>query len=54
MAREQDIRRAREALVRERIQHERRSGNSNPDTRKIEGWASETARRNDRRDSDRK
>jgi hypothetical protein len=53
MAREQDVRRARDAMVRARIEHERKQGRE-PDTRKAETWATEIARRNDRRESEKK
>lgn len=48
----QDVARAREDLIRRRAEHDRKSGVAVPDSRKIEQWASETARRVDRKHQD--
>lgn len=54
MPREQDVRRARDEMTKAKVEQDRRSGVAVPDTRKAERWASEIARRNDRRENDKK
>jgi hypothetical protein len=53
MARESDIRRARESMARSMIEHAQKTG-QRVSTREIEAKASEIARRVDRRESEKK
>lgn len=50
--REEDVREAKENLAADRAEHDRQMGRL-PDTRGIDRWAGEIARRNDRRFSER-
>ena len=49
---ERRTRAAVEDLRQRRAEHERRTGTALPDSRRIERWATEVGRRNDRRDSE--